>query len=57
MSLGGVFALFQVTGCWISPLGYTIHILSIQGGHHLCWYDRGKPEDYDDETKYLKQKP
>ena len=37
MSLGGVFALFQVTGCWISPVGSTIHILSIQGGHLLWW--------------------
>ena len=36
-SLYGVSAPIQVTGCWLSPLGYTRWYLSIQGSHQSCW--------------------
>ena len=36
-SLDGVAVPILVTGCWLSLLGYTREVFSIQGGHQYFW--------------------
>ena len=38
MSLDGIYVPSRMTGCWLSPLGFNKHDLSIQEGYQPCWF-------------------